>query len=71
MSYMVLWRASDHITLFESEEYESLPDAKKAIVEFHQKYPWNTYLLVRIGHAERGDESLRPHIYVSMPSEHL
>lgn len=54
MTYLVLWNAVDHLTLFESEEYETYPEAVTALADFHARYPWNTYLLVRIEKAERG-----------------
>lgn len=71
MTHMILWRAEDKPTLFESEEYESYAEAKTALAEFHEKYPWNTYLLVQIEVAEQGDEALRPKTHNWLPSEHL
>lgn len=48
MTFMVLWRAINKPTLFESEEYESYKEAAKAALDFHTKFPWNTYLVVHI-----------------------
>jgi hypothetical protein len=56
MSYLILWRAVDKTTLYESEEYEARSDADAGLKEFHEKYPWNTYLLVRIEDARHGTE---------------
>ncbi len=52
MTYMVLWRATDKPTLFESDEYETFKEAEAALIEFSKTYPWNTYLLVRIEQAK-------------------
>ena len=48
MTYLLLWRAIDKPTLFESEEFESFKEAAAAMVECHAKYPWNTYLVAQI-----------------------
>lgn len=52
MSYLILWRAIDKPALFEHEEYETWPSAKKALDDLHSRYPWNTYLLVRVEDAK-------------------
>lgn len=60
MTYMILWNAVDKPTLFESEEYETYHEADAALMEFHAKYPWNTYLLVKIEKTASGNGEQAP-----------
>lgn len=55
MSYIILWNAMDARTLYEAEHYETLPEAEDALRDFHERYPWNTYLLVEVKKTETGN----------------
>lgn len=48
MTYLLLWRAIDKPTLFESEEFESFKEAAAEMAACHEKYPWNTYVVAQI-----------------------
>ena len=61
MKYMILWKAFDQPTLFDSEEYASEAEAKAALEGFHSKFRWNSYLLVRVEDSKHGDAALKPH----------
>jgi hypothetical protein len=52
--WVLLWAACDHSTLYESEWYDTLGEAEEELNACHEKYPWNTYYLVRVEQTKRG-----------------
>lgn len=54
MKYMILWSAADVPSLYESEQYDTKPEADAELATFKQKYPWNTYLLVAVEEIAQG-----------------
>lgn len=57
---MVLWLSPTAHTCYDSETYDSEEEARAAIVDFHKRFPWNTYLLVEVKDSVLGDKELKP-----------